>query len=152
MHTSKFSVCQLLSITSVCKLCSICVHRSVQGLEFYSVINIPLPILFTRSIIGRALVGAPSNVHYQVWCLSAPLHHICLKTLLHVCPSIHSKFRNLQHNQMSSAHIRTTRFNLEGCSRLSVELTPPSLLPINSSLSPLSAKLCSMCVHRPVQN
>ena len=40
----------------------------------------------------------------------------------------------------------------EGCSRLSVKCTPPSLASISSSLSSLSAKLCSMCVHQSIKD
>ena len=36
----------------------------------------------------------------------------------------------------------------EGCGRRSVKCTPPTLISINSSPSQLSAKLCSMNVHR----
>ena len=74
------------------------------------------------------------------------------KTLLHECPSIRSRFRNLQHNQQASAHIIHWMYNWEGCSRLSVEHTPLSLVSINSSPSPLSAKVCSKCAHQSVQD
>ena len=80
MHTSKFGVYQLLSITSVCK------------------------------------------------------------SLLEVCASIRSRFRNIPHIQHASVHIRSWRHTWEGCSRWSVESSSPSLVSISSSPSPLSAK------------
>ena len=73
-------------------------------------------------------------------------------TLFYVCPSIHSKIRNLPHNQQASAHIISWRYTWEGYRRLSVECIPPSLVSISSSPSLLSAKLCSMCVHRSIQD
>ena len=76
---------------------------------------------------------------------------VCL-TLFHVCASIRSRFRNLPHNQQALDHIRSWRNIWEGCSRLSVECTHPSLASISSSPTPLSAKLCFMCVHRSVQD
>ena len=69
--------------------------------------------------------------------------------LFHVCASIYSTLRTLQHNQQASAHIRSRKHNLKGCSRLSVECRASSLVFISSSQSPLSA---TMCVHRFVQN
>ena len=60
------------------KPCCMCVNRSTQDLEIYSIISRPLNISYTRSIIGRAEVGCLSNSHIQVWCLSAPLHDLCL--------------------------------------------------------------------------
>ena len=53
------------------KLCSMSVHRSVQELEIYCIISRPVPISVAGSIIGRAVVGCPSNVHSQDWCVSA---------------------------------------------------------------------------------
>ena len=60
------------------KLCSMCVHRSDQDLEIYSIISSPVPISYTRGIVVRAVVGCPSNAHLHAWCLSPPLHHLCL--------------------------------------------------------------------------
>ena len=104
------------------KLYSICVYRSVQ--KFRRIISSPVPISYNRGILGRAVVGCPSYAHLQVWCLSAPLNHICLQTLFHVSLSIPSRF--CQQNQQACAHIRNRRHTLEGCSRLFVECTPPS--------------------------
>ena len=129
MHTCKFGVYQLLSITSVCltlfymcpsirlrfrnlqqnqhnwescsrlsiectppsfvsvrsspsplsaKHCSMCVHRSVQDFKVYRIISRPVPISKAGGTIGRAVVGCQSNAHHQVWCLSAPIRHLCL--------------------------------------------------------------------------
>ena len=72
------------------KLCSTCVLRTVKDWVIYRIISRPVTISYTRGIIGRAIVGCPSNSHLQVWCLSAPPHHICLLSLFHVCPSIRS--------------------------------------------------------------
>ena len=58
------------------KLCPMCVHRSVQEFEFYRIINRIMPIC--RGILWRAVRLCPSNAHLQLWCLSAPLHHLCL--------------------------------------------------------------------------
>ena len=60
------------------KLCSMSVHRSVQKLEFYRIISRPRPISHSRGTLGRTVVGCPSNAHPQLWCLSTPLHHLCL--------------------------------------------------------------------------
>ena len=60
------------------KLCSKSVHRSVNDLVIYRIITRPKIISYTRGIFGRAVVGCPSNEHLQVWCLSAPLHDLCL--------------------------------------------------------------------------
>ena len=64
------------------KPCSMSVHRSMQNLEIYSIISSPVPISYTRGIIGRAVVGCPSNEHLQVLCLSAPLHYLCLFNII----------------------------------------------------------------------
>ena len=72
------------------------------------------------------------------------------KTLFHECPSIRPRIRNLPHNQQASAHIRSWRNTWEGCSRLSVECTPPNMVCTTSSSLLMSAKLCSMIVHRSV--
>ena len=97
------------------------------------------------------VVGCPSNAHLQVWCPPTPLHHLSLlHFVLRVCIN-RSRFRNSQHNQQATAHIRSWRHIQEGCSRLSVECTP-HLLSISSSPSPLFAKLSSTCAHRSVKN
>ena len=67
--------------------CSMCVHRSVQELEVYRIFRRPVPIPEARGIFGRAVVGCPSNPHLKVWCLSAPLHHLCLLNFV-PCASI----------------------------------------------------------------
>ena len=117
---------------------------------FYCTIRRPVPISEAWGILGRAVVGCPSNAHLQVWYLSTPIHHLCLLTFFHVRRSIHSRFKNLMHNQQASAHIRSWRQSWEGCSRLSIQCTLSSLVSISSSPSPLYAKLCSICVHRSV--
>ena len=100
-----------------------------------------MPILHTRSIIGRARRLCPSNAHPQLWCLSAPLHHL----------SIRSRVRFLMHSQLGYAHIVHWRHTWEGQETLSVECTLSTLVSTSSSPSPMSAKLCSMSVHRSVQ-
>ena len=60
------------------KLCPMCVHRSVQELEFYCIFSRLMPISYARGILWRAVGLCPSNAHHQVWCLSAPFHHLCL--------------------------------------------------------------------------
>ena len=90
-HPSLVSISCSLSPPSG-KLCTMCLHRSVQDLEIYGKISRPVPISYTREN------------------------------------------------------------NWEGYSRLFVKYTPPSLVSISSSPSPLSSKLCSICVHRSVQD
>ena len=58
--------------------CPMSVHRCVQELEFYSVVNRLKPLTYTIGIFGRAVVSCPPNAHLQVWCLSATLHQICV--------------------------------------------------------------------------
>ena len=60
------------------KLCLMSAHRSVQELEFYSLVSRLKPTSYTMGIFVRAVVGCTSNPHLQLWCLSAPLHHLCL--------------------------------------------------------------------------
>ena len=77
----------LVSLTSFpspmsAKLCPMSVHRSVQELEFYSLVSRLRPISYTISTFGRAVVGCPSNAHPQLWCLSAPVHHLCLESFV----------------------------------------------------------------------
>ena len=71
MHTAKFGVYHFLSIPLSAKVCSMSVNTSVQDLEIYGIISRPVPMSYTRGIIRRDIVGCPSNVHPQVWCLSA---------------------------------------------------------------------------------
>ena len=58
-----FGAYQLLSITSAANFCSMCVHRSIQNLEIYNIISGPVNISEARCILGRAIVGSPSNAH-----------------------------------------------------------------------------------------
>ena len=134
------------SLMSV-KLCSMCVYQSVQ---FYRILSRIIQILYTRSILGRAVVGCPSNAHPKLWCLSAPRHHLCLLTLYHECASIRYRFRILLHNQQAKAQITHKSRTWEGHSRLFVKCTTASLVSISPSPSPLSAKLCFMSVYRSV--
>ena len=60
------------------KVCPTSVHRSVQELKFYSLVNRLKPISYTIGIFRRAVVGCLSNAHLKVWYPSAPLHHLCL--------------------------------------------------------------------------
>ena len=64
--------------TQSAKLCSIREHRSVQELDFLCIISRPMPISYTGGIFRRARGLCPSNAHPQLWCLSAPLNHLCL--------------------------------------------------------------------------
>ena len=59
-------------------LCPMCVHRSVQELEFYWIISRLMHISYARGILSRAADLCQSNAHLQVWFLSAPLHQTCL--------------------------------------------------------------------------
>ena len=59
-------------------LCRMCVHQSLQELKFYSLVTRLKPISYTMCIIGRAVDLRPSDAHPQLWCLSAPLHYLCL--------------------------------------------------------------------------
>ena len=56
-----------------------------------------------------------------------------------------------QPGQQAEAHIILYRHFWEGCSWLSIECTPVTLVSIGSSPSPRSTKLCPMSVHRSVQ-
>ena len=127
------------------KLCSMRVHRSVQDLEINSIISRPVPYQKLEAYLG-GLQSVVSQMHtarlgiYQLLSITS----ICLISMSHVCASIRSKFRNLPQNQQDSAHIIHKRHRWEGCSRLSVECTPPSLVYLNSSPSSLPSKVCSM--------
>ena len=59
------------------KLFSMSAHRSVQDLEIYRITTRAVPISYTRGKLGRAVVGCPLNSHLQVWCVPAPLNHLC---------------------------------------------------------------------------
>ena len=77
----------LVSISSTsslvsAKLCSMSVHQSIQELEFYRIISRLNPISYAREILERAIVDCLSNTHPHIWCLSAPLQHLCLQTFL----------------------------------------------------------------------
>ena len=82
------------------------VHPSIQELEFYRIISRLTPISYTRAIVGRAVVCCPSNANPQLWCLSAPPHHLCP---LNIVPmgahrSVQeSKF--LPNNQQAQVHV-----------------------------------------------
>ena len=135
------------------KLCSRSVYPSVKHLEFYHILSKLIPISYTRGIIGRAVVGCPSNAHLQLWCPSAPLHQLCLLNFDRgVCIQPFRGYKFLQHNQQANAHTKCQRHTWEGCGRLSVECTTPTLGSIYSYPSILSDKLCSMSVHRSVQH
>ena len=78
-HTPNIGVYQLLSITSVCKATSNeCPSIRSRVKIFYSLVSRLKPITYTMDIFRRAVVGRPSNAHLQLWCLSAPLHLLCL--------------------------------------------------------------------------
>ena len=88
---SRLSVkCTPSTLVSICsspsplfaKLCSMSVSRAVKDLEFSRIISSLLPIVYTWGKFGRAIVGCPSTAHRQLWCLSAPLHHLCLLSLV----------------------------------------------------------------------
>ena len=79
----KFTAPSLVSISSSpsyqsVNLSSMCVHRSVQELKFYSLVSRLKPISYTMAIIRRNVHLRTSNAHLQLWCSSAPLHHLCL--------------------------------------------------------------------------
>ena len=81
---------------------------------------------------------------YQL--LSIP--SVC-KTLFHECASIRSRFRIIQRTDTHMLHLR---HNGEDCRSLSVECTPPTLMSISSSPSPVSVKLCCLRVHWSVHD
>ena len=65
----------LVSITSSpsslsAKLCPISVHRSVQEFEFNSKLSRVMPKSYTRGILGKAVLGFPSNEQPLLSCLS----------------------------------------------------------------------------------
>ena len=108
-----------------------------------------MPISHTRGILGRAVVGCPSNVHPQLWRLSAPLQNLCLLKFVPYLSVEKLEFYRIISRLMA---ISLTRGNIgRAVDLLSVECTPSTLVSISSSLSPLSGKLCSMSVHRSVQ-
>ena len=76
MRTSNYDVYHLLSITLSAKHYSMSVHRSVHDLEFHQIISRLEPISEAGGILGRDVVGCPSNAHPQLWCLSAQFHHL----------------------------------------------------------------------------
>ena len=123
----------------------------------------------TWGIVGKAVDLCLSIALFKVWCLPAPLHlrqmhtpnfyvYLLLTisfvwwTLFHECALVRSRFRILPHNQLTIAHMLHLRHNGEGHRSFSVECTPPTLVSSSSSTSPLSAKLCSMSVHRSVHD
>ena len=50
----------------------------IDPFKIYSLISRLESKPYTRGILGRDVAGSPSNAHPQVWCLSAPLHYLCL--------------------------------------------------------------------------
>ena len=74
------SICSSPSPLSA-KYCSMSVLPLLQKLEFYRIISRTVPILHSRGTFWRAVVGRPSNAHLQLWCLCAPLHHLCLMSV-----------------------------------------------------------------------
>ena len=181
MHTPNFDVYQLLSIISVNQTLF---HQCASIRLKFRLISRLMPILHTRGILGRVVVGCLSNaqpnfdvyqllsitsvrqtlfhqctliclkfrlnqqptlhtrVHTpQLWCLSSPLHHLCLINLVQwVC---------IDPYKISILPVK--RHNLEGRSRQSIKCTPSNFVSISFSPSPLPAKLCSKSVHRSVQ-
>ena len=114
------------------RYCSISAHQSVQKLENYRLISRLKPKLHSRSNLGRPLLiirrmHTPNFGLYQFLSISS----VC-NTLFHDCESIRSEVRNLPHNWQTKNHIT---HNWEGCCRLSVECTPPTLVSIYSSPS-----------------
>ena len=124
MHTSKFGVNQLLSMASslFAKLCSTCVHRSVQEFEIYRIISSPLPISYTRGILGRSVVGYSSNTHLQVWCLPTPLHHFCLVNFVQC---LHRSVKDLEICSIISGLVPMSESG-GTLGRAVVKCTPPS--------------------------
>ena len=89
---SLVSICSSpLSLSAI--LCYMCVHRSIHDLEIYHIISRTEPMSEAVGIFGRAIVGHPSNTHLKVWCLSAPLHHLCL---LNFVPSVSRSVHDLE--------------------------------------------------------
>ena len=85
------------------KVCSMSVHQSVHGLQFYLVISWQMH--FTWGIVGWAVDLCPSNAHLQLWCLPAPHYPLCLLKFFHDCASIRSRFRILPLNYQTNAWI-----------------------------------------------
>ena len=149
-------------------------HRSVQDLEFYSLISRLMPILPSRGIFGRVhkcasirsririlqlnqqvkahitnslegrsqlSVECTPPTLVSIWSTPSPL---CVK----LCSmSVHRSILDLEFYHLISNPILHTRGILGSRSRLTVECTPPTLVSISSSPSPLSVELCSMSVH-----
>ena len=110
-----------------------------------------MSILHTSCILWKAAVSCPSKHTLQLWCLSAPLHHLCpLNFVPWVCID---PFKSLTFTAYSAGlyQYHTLEAYLGCHSQLSVDCTPPSLVSLRSSPSPLSAKLCSMSVLRSVE-
>ena len=135
MHTSKFGVHQLLSIPlSVKLLLHVCTLNSSR---FRNLPHSQQTIVHT---------GSWRHTWEGCWRLSvecAPpslvtvISHCVCETLFHVCASIHSRFRNLQHNQQAEAYLEgflpavsrmhTSKFGV--CRLLSYYLCQINFLP-----------------------
>ena len=83
--------------------------------------------------------------------INSPPSPLSAKLCFHECALIRSEVRNLPNNQKAYDHIKRKRHTWEGCSRLSIVCTPPTLVSITSSPSPLFSKFCSTSFHQSVQ-
>ena len=153
------------------KLCHVCLHRSVQELEFYSLVECTPPSLVSISsyssylsvthvctlIRSKARIIHPShqaNAHFlckrdtlegrrslSVECIRPSLVSISsYPSYLSVKLSPMCVHWSVQ--ELEFFCIISRLMHLEGSKSLSVECTPPTLVFISSSPSPLSAKLC----------
>ena len=100
MHTTNFVSISYSPSRLSAKHCFMSVYWYLQHLEFYRIISRLMPISYARGILGRAVVACPSNAHPQLWCISAPFHHLCL---LHFVPWVCiNPFRSLHFTTITS--------------------------------------------------
>ena len=127
-------------------------HQSGQKLEFYGIISWLRTISHSRSMLGRTVVGCPSNANLQFGCLSTPLHHLSAK----LCSmSVHQSVQKLEFCHIIG-RLRPIIWHSRGMFGRAVvgcplNAHPQTSVSINFSPSPLSVKLRSMSLHRSVQ-
>ena len=129
-----------------------CPYYTVQDLEIYCLITRPVRL----SEIGSRHISKGSS-RLSVKC--TPPSWVSISSSpspLYCSMCVHQFVQDLEVYCLISRSvpiiIRSRRRTWVGCSQLSVECTPPNLVSISSSPSPLSAKVWSKCVHRSVQN
>ena len=129
----------LVSIISPSPLLSFVPWVSIDPFRSYNFFCRLMPISYTRSMLWR-VIRFFRYMDTSMSISSSPSHQSCPK-------GVHWSVQELEFYRILSKLMHT----YEGHKFLSVEWTPPTLVSISSSPSPLSAKLCPMSVHRSVQ-